>query len=113
MSFPLLMTKFNIPPDNPRLVRRERLLRLLDEGFQSGHLLSLICAPTGYGKTTLVSQWVHRQKESKSKLAPISRQIFWLTLDQGDNDLARFISYLVGSLQHIQASLGQGVLAAL
>jgi LuxR family maltose regulon positive regulatory protein len=63
MSFPLLMTKFNIPPDNPRLVRRQRLLRLLDEGIQNGHLLSLICAPTGYGKTTLVNQWVHWQRE--------------------------------------------------
>ncbi|OGN94042.1 MAG: hypothetical protein A2Z71_11445 [Chloroflexi bacterium RBG_13_50_21] len=113
MSFPLLMTKFNIPPDNPRLVRRQRLLRLLDEGIQNGHLLSLICAPTGYGKTTLVNQWVHWQRESKLKLTSIARQIFWLTLDQGDNDLARFISYLVGCLQHIQAGLGQGVLAAL
>jgi len=113
MSFPLLMTKFNIPPDNPRLVRRERLFRLLDESFQSGHLLSLICAPAGYGKTTLMSQWVHRQKDSTSKLVGASRQIFWLTLDQGDNDLARFISYLVGCLQHIQAGLGQAVLGAL
>ncbi len=113
MSLPLLATKFNIPPANSNLVRRERLSNLLDEGLQIGHLLTLICAPTGYGKTSLLSQWVHERKAEKTKEASALGHFIWLTLDQGDNDLARFIAYLVTALQQIQADLGQGTLAAL
>ena len=113
MSIPLLTTKFSIPRTNPGLVRRARLLGLLDDGLQSGNLLTLICAPTGYGKTTLVSQWVHQHKEGESQGASFVRHFIWLTLDPGDNDLACFISYLVAALQQIQSSLGRGTLAAL
>ena len=113
MSLPLLTTKFNLPPATPSLVQRARLSGLLDEGLRSGHLLTLICAPTGYGKTTLVSQWVHQHAEADSRAASYDRQFIWLTLDQGDNDLARFISYLVAALQQIQAGVGQGTLIAL
>ena len=113
MAIPLLTTKFSLPPASPKLVRRERLLNLLDEGLQGGHLLTLICAPTGYGKTTLVSEWVHQHKEGKSWEEAPHEKFIWLTLDPEDNDLARFIRYLVAALQHIQAGLGQGTLAAL
>ncbi|HSB65247.1 MAG TPA: LuxR C-terminal-related transcriptional regulator [Anaerolineales bacterium] len=113
MSLPLLLAKFNLPPVNPYLVRRERLLNLLDEGVQHGHLLTLVCAPTGYGKTTLVSQWVHQHEGGKFPQVSFPGKSTWLTLDQWDNDLARFISYLVAALQQIQPGLGQGTLAAL
>ena len=113
MSLPLLTTKFNLPPANPSLVRRARLSGLLDEGLLSGHLLTLVCAPTGYGKTTLVSQWVHQHEAADSRVAAPTRRFIWLTLDPGDNDLARFISYLVAALQQVRAAVGQGTLAAL
>jgi ATP/maltotriose-dependent transcriptional regulator MalT len=113
MSLPLLTTKFNLPPANPRLVKRSRLSGLLDEGLQSGHLLTLVCAPTGYGKTTLVSQWIHQHEEAESRAAVYDRHFIWLTLDQEDNDLARFIAYLVAALQQIQAGVGTGTLSAL
>ncbi len=112
MAIPLLATKFNIPPANPKLVRRERLFSMLDEGLHRGHLLTLVCAPTGYGKTTLVSEWVHQYVE-ESKGASLSGRFVWLTLDQGDNDLARFIAYLVAALGQLGESLGQGTLATL
>lgn len=113
MSVLLLTTKFIIPPANPNLVRRERLVNLLDEGLRSGRLVTLVCAPAGYGKTTLVSQWIHQHEETKSREESIAPLFYWLTLDQGDNDLARFVSYLVAALQHIQAGVGKGTLAAL
>jgi LuxR family maltose regulon positive regulatory protein len=65
--------------------------------------LTLISAPAGFGKTTLVSEWV----------ASCGRPVAWLSLDDGDNDPARFISYLVKALQTIQAGIGEGLLAAL
>ena len=113
MSIPLVRTKFNIPPASKVWVRRERLHKLLNEGLQEGHLLTLICAPTGYGKTTLASQWLHAYQGEKSYPVASPRQFVWLTLDQGDNDLARFIRYLVADLQQIHSTLGQGVSGAL
>jgi ATP/maltotriose-dependent transcriptional regulator MalT len=113
MSTPLLLTKFNVPLTNPGLVRRERLLNLLDQSLQHGHILTLICAPAGYGKTTLVSQWIKEHANVKLQDGSVPNHFIWLTLDQEDNDLARFIVYLVTALQQIDASLGQGILAAL
>ena len=112
MAIPLLRTKFNIPPIQANLIRRERLLHILDESLQGDHLLSLICAPTGYGKTTLVSQWI-QQYNKDIRQATLKREFVWLTLDQGDNDLACFTSYLVTSLQQIKPELGQSTLATL
>jgi LuxR family transcriptional regulator, maltose regulon positive regulatory protein len=67
-----------------------------------GCKLILISAPAGFGKTTLVSEWV----------ATCGRPVAWLSLDEGDNDPARFITYLVKALQTIQAGIGEGLLAA-
>ena len=65
--------------------------------------LTLISAPAGFGKTTLVSEWV----------AGCSQPVAWLSLDEGDNDLARFLAYLVAALQTIAANIGEGVLGML
>ncbi|WP_201785888.1 LuxR C-terminal-related transcriptional regulator [Longilinea arvoryzae] len=65
--------------------------------------LALISAPAGFGKTTLVSEWIDR----------CGRRVAWLSLDEGDNDPARFLSYLVAALQTIVAGIGEGLLAAL
>ncbi len=100
MSTPLLTTKFYIPPVEPELVSRQRLIELLDAGIH--HKLTLVSAPAGFGKTTLLSEWV------KS----CGRPVAWLTLDEGDNDPARFLAYFVAALQTIQPNLGEGALSA-
>ena len=103
MSTPLLATKLFIPHDRPGLIPRQRLFTQLDAGLC--HKLAVISAPAGFGKSTLLSSWA---KQSKHR-----DHIAWLSLDEGDNDLTRFLTYLVSALQTIDASIGQGVLAAL
>ncbi len=60
MTTPLLATKLYIPPLRPELVSRPRLIERLNEGLGAGRKLTLVAAPAGYGKTTLVSEWVHQ-----------------------------------------------------
>ncbi len=103
MSAPILATKLYIPPPGPKIVLRPRLIERLNEGHASGRKLTLISAPAGFGKTTLVSEW----------LAGSGRPAAWLSLDEGDNDPTRFLAYLVAALQTIAANIGKGVLAAL
>jgi LuxR family maltose regulon positive regulatory protein len=92
---PLLRTKLYIPPVRPELVSRPRLTERLNSGLH--HKLALISAPAGFGKTTLVSHW----------LSGVERPSTWLSLDKGDNDLARFLTYVIAALQQIDARLGQ------
>src|SRR5437868_3072505 len=101
MPTPILATKLYIPRLRPNVVSRPRLLERLNEGLQRN--LTLIAAPAGFGKTTLISQWV----------ASCDRQVAWLSLDEGDSDPTRFLTYLVAALQTIAPTLGEGVLGAL
>ncbi len=111
MSAPILATKLYIPPPRPKIVPRPRLIERLNEGLSSGRRLTLISASAGFGKTTLVSEW----------LVGCQRPAAWLSLDEGDNDPIRFLAYLVAALQTlalskvegIAADIGKGVLAAL
>lgn len=98
---PILATKLYIPPPRPNVVRRPRLVERLNEGLR--RKLTLISAPAGFGKTTLVSEW----------LADCERPAAWLSLDEGENDPARFLTYLVAALQSLAANIGAGVLEAL
>jgi LuxR family maltose regulon positive regulatory protein len=98
---PLLQTKLYIPPIRPELVSRPRLIERLNAGLDLK--LTLICAPAGFGKTTLVTQWL------KSAQCPST----WLSLDESDNDVARFLVYFVAALRTVQANIGKGVLSAL
>src|SRR3990172_466687 len=91
MTTPLLTTKLHIPPLLPDRVPRLRLIRRLDEGLRSGNKLTLVSAPAGYGKTTLVAEWLrHLQDADDAALA-----VAWLSLDEGDTDPARFLAYLI------------------
>jgi LuxR family maltose regulon positive regulatory protein len=101
MSEPLLLTKLYIPPSRPNVVLRPRLIERMNEGL-SGKL-TLISAPAGFGKTTLISEWT----------ANCERPVAWLSLDEGDKDLVRFLSYMVAAIQTIKAGIGEGLLAAL
>ena len=91
MPTPILATKLYIPPPRPKVVLRPRLIEWLNEGLH--RKLTLISAPAGFGKTTLVSEWV----------AGCERPAAWLSLDEGDNDPTRFLTYLVAALQRVQA----------
>jgi LuxR family transcriptional regulator, maltose regulon positive regulatory protein len=91
---PILVTKFQIPQARSRLVTRTRLLERLDTGLENK--LILVAAPAGYGKTTLVSGWLHH----------ITLPVTWLSLDEGDNDPKRFLFYLIGALKQIHPEMG-------
>src|SRR5216684_6619025 len=97
MPTPILATKLYLPRIRPNVVSRPRLLERLNEGLH--RKLILISAPAGFGKTTLVSEWV----------AGCERPTAWLSLDEGDNDPTRFLTYLVAALQTIAATIGEGV----
>jgi LuxR family maltose regulon positive regulatory protein len=99
----LLTTKFYIPAPSINLVSRDRLLRRLDEGMRQGSRLTLISAPAGYGKTTLLGEWIHQYNLTT----------VWLSLDEGDNDPARFLAYLISALRGIKPGIGETALTEL
>src|SRR4030043_697451 len=101
MSAQILATKLYIPLPRPRVVQRSRLIEQLNEGLVGK--LTLLSAPAGFGKTTLVSEWI----------ASCGRPVAWLSLDEGDNEPARFLTYLIAALQTIASDIGAGVLPML
>lgn len=101
MSVPILATKLYIPPHRPKVVLRPRLIERLNEGMH--RKLTLISAPAGFGKTTLVSEWITGCEY------PVS----WLSLDEGDNDPTRFLVCLIAALQTIEPDISTGLLKAL
>ncbi|MBO9598344.1 MAG: tetratricopeptide repeat protein [Cohnella sp.] len=101
MQMPLMASKYRIPPLRPNVVLRQRLFVQLDKGMQGR--LTLVSAPAGFGKTTLVSEWT----------AGCGHPVAWLSLDEGDNDAGRYLMYLVAALRTIAANIGAGVLGAL
>ncbi|CAG0969473.1 partial serine/threonine-protein kinase PknK, partial [Anaerolineae bacterium] len=93
----LLKTKLHIPKPRPDLVPRPHLIEHLNIGAQ--RKLVLISAPPGFGKTTLLSEWIQSRKMPAA----------WLSLDPGDNDPARFFAYLIAALQTVNADVGESV----
>jgi LuxR family maltose regulon positive regulatory protein len=113
MPAPIIATKLYIPPPRPGLVRRARLIDRLQAGLQRAPGLVLICAPAGFGKTTLVSEWVHQATDGGRAPAPHPGKVAWLSLDRDDNDLPRFLTYLIAALQTIAPTAGEATLGAL
>jgi LuxR family transcriptional regulator, maltose regulon positive regulatory protein len=99
MSPVLLQTKIQIPPLQPQLVSRPALTRRLDEAISHGHRLILVSAPAGFGKTTLLNEWVHTIADRLT--------VAWLSLDIDDNLPIRFWTYLISALQVIDGELGR------
>src|SRR5512143_1880341 len=98
MAAPVLATKLYAPALRRELVPRPRLLASLDAGTRIK--LILVAAPAGYGKTTLVSSWLHQSGIPST----------WLSLDEDDNDPIRFFQYFVLALQRIAPAIGQDLL---
>jgi LuxR family maltose regulon positive regulatory protein len=103
MLSPLLTTKLHIPPARPDLVPRPHLMQALNDALCRLCALSLVSAPAGFGKTTLVADWLRHTEWAAA----------WLSLDKEDNDPARFWYYVIGALQSVEATLGQTLQAAL
>ena len=103
MSNPLLTTKLYIPRQRTaqRFVPRLQLVTRLNEALLDR--LTLVSAPAGFGKTTLLSEWIPQSP----------RCVAWVSLDAGDNDPIRFRSYAIAALQMLQPSLGQSALTLL
>ena len=105
MPTTILASKLYIPPPAPTLVPRTRLVKRLDAGARGK--LTLVSAPAGFGKTTLVSSW------SAKAQVDGRRGIAWLSLDTEDNDPVRFVTYAVAALRTIAPDVGGSVLELL
>jgi len=127
MTAPLLTTKLYMPPVRLESVSRPRLIQRLDDGLRQGCRLTLVSAPAGSGKTTLLSAWASllgsrnsgfglatantpalRDQKSETR-----HHVAWLSLDDADNDPARFWTYLIAALQTAHPQLGQSALKIL
>ncbi len=108
MSTPVLATKLFAPARRPQLVARARLAERLDATLEAGQRLTLVAAPAGFGKTTVLSDWlIHLDQH------PAHPQLAWLSLDEGDNDLTRFLAHLVAALGGVGLELDSSILESL
>ncbi len=99
--FDILATKLYIPRPRPNLVLRSRLTERLLAGMD--RKLTLVSAPAGFGKMTLLSEWIPQSK----------RCVTWVSLDEGDNDPTQFSAYFISSLQGLRPDLADSALVLL
>ncbi|MEW6400842.1 MAG: LuxR C-terminal-related transcriptional regulator [Chloroflexota bacterium] len=97
----LLRTKITIPPASPNKIERPRLVERICEGVKRA--LTLVVAPAGFGKTTLIAEWARRE----------SMPVAWLSLERADRTSERFLSYLIHALQQVNPQAGQTTFAML
>jgi LuxR family maltose regulon positive regulatory protein len=115
LAIPLLTTKLYVPPPRLNLVARPRLSARLQAGLRDK--LTLLAAPAGFGKTTLLSAWLSSElpatqqlKTQDSKLKP---SVAWVSLDAGDNDPPRFWSYVCAAVETLLPGVAETALALL
>jgi LuxR family maltose regulon positive regulatory protein len=134
METQLLQTKLHIPPIRSELISRPRLMERLNVGLRRNGFgqdgaarrvefarkLTLVSAPAGFGKTTLLSDWAAQVTSGLEDTAPeFARDrtaygpVAWLSLDEGDNDPVRFLTYIIAALQMIEGHLGEDALGGL
>ena len=101
MSDLLLSTKLYIPPARADGVARPRLIEKLRAGLNQPGRVVLLSGPAGFGKTTLLSEFV----------AASGRAAAWVSLDEGDNDPIQFWRYLIAACQTVQPEAGEAALA--
>ena len=100
----LVSTKLRPSQARSNVVARPRLTERLDR--EAGRRLTLISAPAGFGKTTLLVEWLRERADGEGSVA-------WLSLDKGDNDPTHFLTYLVAALRSVEEGIGEGILSAL
>src|SRR5262245_17390182 len=103
-AHPLLEIKLYTPKWRPGLVSRPGLIERIHQGIE--RKLTLVSAPAGFGKTTLLAEWL----AATSAGSPAAG---WVSLDQSDNDPAFFWSYFITALQRVRSEVGSGALALL
>ncbi len=101
---PLLETKLYVPKWRPGLVSRPRLIEHLDQGTE--RKLTLVSAPAGFGKSTVLAEWVAGTPARERPAA-------WVSLDQSDNDPALFWAYFITALQTVGSGVGENALSLL
>lgn len=101
LAEPLLATKLHVPRPRPHQVHRTRLIQRLQQGME--RTLTLISAPAGFGKTTLLADWI----------ASCAIPAAWFSLEPQDNEPTRFLSYLIASLQTLNPHMGKTAQALL
>lgn len=95
----LLHSKLAIPEPRPASIQRARLLARLEDGIRTGHALTLVSGPAGFGKTTLISEWARGH----------AGRAAWLSLDEADNDPTRFLHYLVTACRTVNTAAGGSI----
>jgi len=108
MSAPLLTTKLYMPAPSERAVPRPRLIERLNEGLARARAFVLVSAPAGFGKSTLLAEWIDLRRRRDPGLGAA-----WLSLDEGDGDPSRFLLYLAAALRGADPSCGIDAMAAL
>jgi LuxR family maltose regulon positive regulatory protein len=98
----LLSTKLHIPEARANLVTRSHLVARLAEGLRLGRRLTLVSAPPGFGKTTLIREWA----------GVAERRVAWLSVDEGENDTARFLRYVIAALAQADDRVGRALLGS-
>lgn len=99
----LLITRLSPPSERASHVPRDALLARMDAGLAAGRRLTLVAAPPGFGKTTLLAAWARG----------LDRPTAWLSLDESDDDPAQFLSYLIAALRTAAPQIGAGLDALL
>lgn len=97
----MLLTKLHIPPASQNIVHRQELYEKLNIGLT--RKLILISAPAGFGKTTIVSDWIEQNKIPSA----------WYSIDKADNDPVEFLNYVIAGIQSIHSTFGQSIITLL
>ncbi len=105
MAYQVLSTKLYNPPLKSGLVRRPGLVQRLENGYRTGKCVTLVSAPAGFGKTTIICEWIAASEPT--------RPYGWVSLDDGDNDPVRFLIYLVSAIQKVNPEVGRSILTLL
>lgn len=108
MPTDVLATKLYVPAPRPLVVGRPRLLEHLNGQLTPGRKVTLACAPAGFGKTTMLSEWAAHSRRQNPEV-----RVAWLSLDDGDNDPSRFLMYVVAALQGLEANIGSEAMSLL
>jgi LuxR family transcriptional regulator, maltose regulon positive regulatory protein len=99
----LLITRLSLPAERVSHIPRDALLARMDAGLAAGRRLTLVAAPPGFGKTTLLARWARG----------LDRPTAWLSVDESDDDPAQFLSYLIAALRTAAPQVGAGLDALL